>query len=331
MEKRGQVYILAAIMLGVVIYSLSTIVNIVQQEEIKGDFEALSSNFEIESSKLINSVVQSGGNVPDSFVNFTFLFTSYSKSKSPGFNIFYALAYGDNLYIGNFMDEDVYIYIPCPSPSECYATNFTKGCLSNISAQINFEDLNVNLDTEWDKMFNLLKEECVKPMPIGSYREYCIDIGGFTYNFSIDPNVPKIFSLSRLKSGEQILNSIQGEVGQEQICLGRVEDNCCPDFCCWDNIDNICLEGVCSEEEEEVLGTVCKDGTPLGQCSTSLNYGPPYCCIDKGRGKIRLKQDCRPPGGGTCGPSTNYGCGCPPGSYLCKPGGGKCLKILSGP
>ena len=41
MGKRGQIYILAAILLAVVVYGLSTVVNVVQQEEIPGDFEAV--------------------------------------------------------------------------------------------------------------------------------------------------------------------------------------------------------------------------------------------------------------------------------------------------
>lgn len=131
MSKRGQIYILAALLLAAVIYSLSTVVNVVEQEEIKGDFKSLARNYEIESSKLINSVVQSGGNVSESFVNFTFLFTSYSKSKTLGFNIFYALIYGESLFIGNFMDEEANVYVPCPTKASCSGSSLTiPGCLS---------------------------------------------------------------------------------------------------------------------------------------------------------------------------------------------------------
>ena len=88
MSKRGQIYILAAILLAITIYSLSTTVNIIEQEDIKGDFNSLAQNYEIESFKIINSVLKSGDvSIPEAFENFTFLFSSYSKTKSPNFHI----------------------------------------------------------------------------------------------------------------------------------------------------------------------------------------------------------------------------------------------------
>ena len=55
MNKRGEIYILAAIILATILYSLATTVNYIRQERMDDDFEKISKNYELESSKLIKS------------------------------------------------------------------------------------------------------------------------------------------------------------------------------------------------------------------------------------------------------------------------------------
>lgn len=255
MDKRGQIYILAALLLAVVIYGLSSIVNLTQQEEIKGDFESLAKNYETESSKLINSVLQSGGNVTESYENFTFLFTSYSKAKSPGFNLFYALAYENSLYIGNFMDEPITIYLDCPDivhscPGAGARVIELEGCLSTVPARISFEDLNLVLSPERSVEFDLLKPLCIQSLGIEvGDTEYCVALGGVMYKLPIERNTPKIFSLSRLEAGGQVLNSVQGEVGEDQVCSDLDYDECrdCGKACCWEGPEPPEAGGKCTE------------------------------------------------------------------------------------
>lgn len=249
MDKRGQIYILAALLLAVVIYGLSTITNLVEQEEIKGDFEALARNYEVESSKLINSVLQSGGDVPEAFANFTFLFTSYSKAKSPSFNLFYAIAYNDRLYVGNFMAEPITVYLDwigggCPVAGGSRMLE-PDGCLTDIPARMSFEGLDVRFTPEWDDLFvTTLKDVCIKDEEIREDdKAYYAAIGGQMYNLSIDRNIPRIYSLSRLKSGEQTLLSVGGAVGQQQVCSDFTTESDCESCCLACHWDGECKEG----------------------------------------------------------------------------------------
>jgi len=315
MDKGGQIYILAALLLGVVIYSVTSVVNEVRQDEVKGDFEPLSENFEIESSKLINSVLKEGGDVPSSFANFTLLFTSYSKSKSPNFFLFYALGYDNDLHLGNFMNDEIQIYTPCPDPTVCDASEVLEGCLSNVSAQIVFDGLSIDsayLRGDFDNM----SSECIKNLSLVGLVEYCANIGGFMYNISVNPNAPEVFSLSRLKSGNQILNSLYGDVGQQKICTGRVDPEgeggtCCTDFCCWDYDTSACLEGGC---DGGTMGSppvpppgVCRDppSTPINTCTPDL---PWYCNENQ-----ELVRNCT-------------FCGCPGAFPCCDAPKDKCYK-----
>lgn len=298
MYKRGQIYILAVILLAVVIYGLSTVLNIVEQEEVRGDFETLAQNYEIESSKLINSVLQSGGPVPEAFENFTILFTSYSKAKSPGFNIFYALAYKNKMYFGNFMDEEMLIYVPCPGvgsdcPTGGEGYKELLGCLDDVSAQMSFEGMTINA-TYLRRDLDLTKEDCFWSTDIGAAEQYCVGIGGVMYQLPVERDIPRIFSLSRLESGGQVLNSLQGDVGQEQACEGRDEDECrsCGMVCCWDEEEG--ENGECKE-------TKCPCGEKNDYCDDFVECCDGFYCegdkckekgIECGDGQCKGDETC---------------------------------------
>ncbi|MEK6861773.1 MAG: hypothetical protein AABY07_07430, partial [Nanoarchaeota archaeon] len=105
MNKRGQVYLLAALIIGFILFIVITPSNIVRELTIDDRFEELSKNFEIESAKFINYLIKEEKDVPSSFLNFTILFTSYSKTKNPDFGLIYAFIKDNKLYIGNYLDD----------------------------------------------------------------------------------------------------------------------------------------------------------------------------------------------------------------------------------
>ena len=110
MNKKGQVYILAAVIIAFLINVLFAETNIVKETIIEDDFEEISSNYEIESAKFVNSLIgQDTEKVVNSFASFSSIFSSYAKTKNPEFSLIYLFSYNDGLYVGNFLDEEVSI------------------------------------------------------------------------------------------------------------------------------------------------------------------------------------------------------------------------------
>src|SRR3989344_1476214 len=100
--KRGQIYLLAALILGLVIFLLVAETNVVKETVIEDDFESLAKNYEIESAKFMNSILERGiTDIPNEFLKFTIIFSSYAKTKNPEFGIIYAFINNNRLYIGN--------------------------------------------------------------------------------------------------------------------------------------------------------------------------------------------------------------------------------------
>ena len=81
-NKRGQVYILAAIVMSIIIYGMVTISNRVVQDSVASDFERIANNYATETAKLVNSVAGQG-DVFTYFKNFTVMFASYAKVPKP--------------------------------------------------------------------------------------------------------------------------------------------------------------------------------------------------------------------------------------------------------
>lgn len=104
MNKRGQIYILVAIILAVALYVLLTKTNIIFETVIEDDFEELSQNYDLESAKFVNSLLtQPDPDVGKEFCEFTKDFTDYSERQNPDFGLIYAFNYEGSLYIGNFL------------------------------------------------------------------------------------------------------------------------------------------------------------------------------------------------------------------------------------
>ena len=111
MNKRGQIYIIAALILSVVIFLLVSQTNFVQRILIEDDFEQLSKNFDIESAKFMNSLLAAGeievSKVIDAFEKFADEFSMYSWVENPGFEFIYILNYKGKKIFGNYMLEDL--------------------------------------------------------------------------------------------------------------------------------------------------------------------------------------------------------------------------------
>ena len=207
MNKKGQVYILAAMLLSVVLYGLSAVPNFSVQQQFKGDFEKLSNNYEIEGSKLVNSVLSSGGDITESFTNFTVFFMSYSKSQTPNFGVIASLSYKNSIRIGNYLKKPVLIDIGDGKEEEI------NGCFDKIPASLIFKGLVIDLPAAEIKDI----QTCFIDIP---YKEN-IRIGFIEqkgpseeiiwYPFKVKANAPQLLIVSLLEEGPQRKVNIAGE------------------------------------------------------------------------------------------------------------------------
>jgi len=206
MERRGQIYLLTAIILAFIIFGLVSVVNKAGQESLKSDFEKLSANYEAESAKLVNYLLlkeRTPDEIKESFQNFTIQFTSYAKTKNPKFGLVYAFNFKNKLYIGNYLDKEI-------NKIECYDSKGRKtcsdkelsACYEKIPSTIELGGL--ALDVDFDQ--SLIKDCHSEIVPTGEIKYLKLTITAdkpYSYIFELLPNQPQIMLMSQEEKGEQ--------------------------------------------------------------------------------------------------------------------------------
>lgn len=332
MNKRGQIYILAAILIAVVIFIMSVQVNDYYSAPETEGFKDLSTTFATEGSKLANSVISQQGNLEDSFRNFTVMFTSYSKAQNPDYGLIYALPYEDSVYVGNFFDQPIKIMW---NEQGVYKYENLTGCFDKIKSTISFDGL--SLSQEYDMA---LIKDCSLVIPT-QIEELGINIEGTNYVFKIKKESPELIVVSRESIGELSKVYYEGDITEkaaETAPFAQFAETIsnCGDYykewkcennaCCWDKdrgtwkggSNNYWCDGCCYGGSECVIctdtcaslgyecgyQTICNKYIFCGgcyegkQCSNGLCVTP--TCIPNCYDRLCGGDGC----GGSCGTCT---------------------------
>jgi hypothetical protein len=275
MNKRGQIYLLVAIILCFVIYLLVVERNISIEKVIEDDFRELSTNYEVESSKFVNNLLLSNEkDVSDSFINFSILYSSYARAQNPYFGLIYAFYDNNILYLGNYMSQPIMVDYGQGSIG-------LNGCYDDLSATIDFAGFSLNLGLK----NTILQKSCIANISAKSLSDISIILNGGYYTFGLTPNKPQIVivskesleGVSKVYVGGEFKKSVSGPKEKELCarktnkddceklgCLWRGnnciilcnyykdKDNCASDSnCCWESIghiENILFQGVCKDK-----------------------------------------------------------------------------------
>ena len=217
MNKRGQVYILAALILIGVLFTLSLQPNKIVQSNLNQDFNALSENYVEESNRLINSLynTENKGALVSYFENFTVIFTSYSKSQNPSMGLFYVFTIVDKntklkqAVIGNFLDFPIEIVGPV------LEDNIIMGCFEKINATVVFEGLAFSAGPSFEDI-----RSCVRIQPTTA-NDLTINVKGILYTFKLIEGVPQLMVVTRQDEAGQRQIFVEGDInvqGSEYSC-----------------------------------------------------------------------------------------------------------------
>ena len=96
--KRAQVYIFAALVLCVLVFSIYSESNKVSSEQ-KTESEILCSEFEREYPRTIDYALESGEDAPQALSGFADSFINYSRVSERGLGLMYALSWKGRVYL----------------------------------------------------------------------------------------------------------------------------------------------------------------------------------------------------------------------------------------
>ncbi len=89
MAKRGQFYILAAVILCIVIFGITVTVNKIDQEVEATDFIGLAQNYVLETPELINYAIYEEEDPSELLIDFTDDFVNYARKRNPNLGLLY--------------------------------------------------------------------------------------------------------------------------------------------------------------------------------------------------------------------------------------------------
>jgi len=196
MQKRGQIYLLAALIIGFILFTLVAQSNSVKKTLIEDDFEDLSKNYERESAYFVNGLLESNAaDFAKEFLKFTVLFTSFSKTKNPEFGLIYAFLYEKKLYVGNYLDTPITLK-NYPPPN-----NVLVGCYDLVETSVSLGGLKVNTGSVTVSTF---KDCTLKPPnnpPPGN--KLVVVIEDIEYEITLTKDNPEVMIVTREEKDKQ--------------------------------------------------------------------------------------------------------------------------------
>ncbi len=209
MQKRGQLYILAVIVLAFLTYTIYADTNVVKEAIIADDFDQLATNYEVESAKFVNYLLSKNidhpSDVEKHFKVFTTTFTSYSKTKNPDFGLLYLFHYQDKLYVGNYLEEDADVAL-----ENGRVVDNIRGCLAAIPAGFRLSGAIIYVGVQTLDVEDSVHSRCIKSVDAnGLDYVYAVEVvihevggGESSYAAEITRGKPDIFIVSRETKGQ---------------------------------------------------------------------------------------------------------------------------------
>lgn len=138
MNKRGQFFILGAIILALALFVLMARVNTYEEKILLEDFPDLTNNYKIESVNVINDALLNNQNVKTSLDLFTDNYTQYARTIDPNLGFIYVYKDKDGSRIVNYLSSDNHanIFEDPTTPTETIFSASTNS-LNDISLNIN--------------------------------------------------------------------------------------------------------------------------------------------------------------------------------------------------
>lgn len=203
MKKRGQFYILIALVIGVVIFLIVSQTNIFIQEDPSTDIGALSENYIIESNKLINTLIGAKReNVSEVLSQATTAFVyEYARTRDPKFGLVYVFTNEDKAVIENYLDAKVVIDggETLTNPEGKYEL----GTIELSGIEIPQDYTYSQIQREFPDLFELvLKEKFVGEVNVNEGDHLILDIEGVQYYFVVGDTVELNAVARRIEGGQ---------------------------------------------------------------------------------------------------------------------------------
>ena len=184
MNKRGQFYIIMAIVVSLIIYSLYLPENKIEEVTLFEDFRDISLNYQTESPKVVNHYIYKNledEDLKNAITNFTSDFLEQIQQKNPNVNLVFFLSNGTHVFIKSYFDNSI-LFQQTNTTKELFGEN--QESLNSIKLKVSGKDFEQQVPV---KMKNFGNEFTSQTLPL-SDDEFVVEIGTIFHNFQLNRN-----------------------------------------------------------------------------------------------------------------------------------------------
>jgi len=200
MNKRGQFYLVIALVLSLTIYGVTYRVNSIAEPKLWEDFNHVSTNYITESVIVANGALGRKGNVTEELRNFSYTFLEYAQKRNPELGLLYVYSDGDEISVRNYLDGAGQI-----GNQTVFGAN--QDLIQDVTVRIGGKEFiykvpvtSENFGDDWTGM-------AMNNVPFN------LSIAGIIHPFQLETDSPEFKVIIRSETGEY--NTTYGEVGGE--------------------------------------------------------------------------------------------------------------------
>ncbi len=197
MNKRGQIYVISALILSVIIYGLSGQFNRIEVDP-QTDFSEISDNYAGESSRVVNYALYSAKDISQTLASFTKDFLEYARSKEPNIGLVYVYGDDQKTLVENYLKTEDTILIETADetrPMWSHSTETPTEMVVNIGGNIFRNYVPTEISDFGDRYGS------VRLKPTEAMR---LDIGGVFYDMSLLKENPEFKVIVKNKKKELV-------------------------------------------------------------------------------------------------------------------------------
>ena len=214
MNKRGQIYLVAVILIGFILFALLSQGNYVRRVIIDDDFDTLSKNFDTESARFINENLDlDATNLGTKFASFSNTFSDYSRTQNPDFELLFLLRTSDTeVMFCNFMEGNIEVTTQSTSPDTCTEANgcfsvsacyddptTTQSCFGDACTETSYYNCDVTSSSNAGRI-----QDICKRLPVGRGGSVTITIDDVEYTVKApSENKAELVVVTKEDKGEQ--------------------------------------------------------------------------------------------------------------------------------
>lgn len=182
MNKRGQFYIIMAVVISLIIYSLYLPQNKIEEVVLFEDFKDISLNYLSESPKVVNHFIYK--NLEDEalkqeITDFTSDFLTQIRQKNPNINLVFFYSNGTHIYLKSYFDETI-LFEQTNSTQQLFGED--QESLNSIKLKVSGKNFEHQVPV---KMKNFGREFTSQTAPLTD-DEFVLEIGSIFHNFKLE-------------------------------------------------------------------------------------------------------------------------------------------------